>query len=87
VPERAAESIKLPDHEAVAWPELVEHLEQLGPLVENTTGFIDEDAIATDGLQRIELQFRLLVGGGDAGVSEQVTHAPDCIRTRLRPMF
>jgi hypothetical protein len=57
----------------------------LWPLVEDTAGFVDEDAIAADGLQRIELQLRLLVGGGDAGVAEQVAHAPDCSRTRLTP--
>jgi hypothetical protein len=87
VPERAAESIKLPHHERIARPELIEHLEQLGTLVENAAGFVDEDAIAADGLQRIELQLRLRVGGGDAGVAEQVAQALDCSRTRLHGTF
>src|SRR5439155_14757292 len=45
MPQRASQPIQFPDHECVAWPQLVEDLGKCGPLIERTAGRVDEDAI------------------------------------------
>jgi hypothetical protein len=39
------------------------------------TGGLSEHLVAAGALQRVDLQVRLLVAGGDAGVAEQLAHA------------
>jgi hypothetical protein len=75
MPQRAAKSIELSDHKRIARSQLVEDLVQLRALIENATGLVDEHPIAPGRLQRVEPQLMFLVGGGDAGVAEQVAHA------------
>jgi hypothetical protein len=43
-----------------------------------------EHPTAAGALERVDLQVRLLVGGGDAGVAERVVHAHGG-RTTMRP--
>jgi hypothetical protein len=56
------QSVKLPDNQGVARPQLVENLAQLGALVDRTAGSVGEDPIATGSLERVELEVRVLVG-------------------------
>jgi hypothetical protein len=76
-----AEMVKLPDDQGVAGAELVQDLLEDGAVGGRAAGGLDKDPVAAGALQRVDLQVWLLVGGGDAGVAEQVAHAHDGRRT------
>jgi ABC-type sugar transport system substrate-binding protein len=75
VPERSAEAVQFPDDQGVAGPQLVEDLLEGGPVGPGVAGGLGEDSVAAGALQGVDLKRRLLVGGRDAGVAEQVPHA------------
>jgi hypothetical protein len=76
VPQRAAEAVQLPDDQGVAGAQLVQQLLEGGPVGAGAAGRLHKDAVAAGALQRVDLEVGLLVGGGDASVAEQMSHAP-----------
>jgi hypothetical protein len=55
---------------------------ELGSLVEGATRSVDENPIATGGLERVELQVRMLVGCRYTRVAEQVRHEGSAYQKR-----
>ena len=51
-------------------PQLVQDLLQGGPVGAGAAGRLDEDPVAAGGIQRVDLELWLLIGGGDVGVAE-----------------
>jgi hypothetical protein len=80
VPEGAAEAVQFPDDQGVAGPQLVEELLEGGAVGAGAAGRLGEHSVAPGTLERVDLELGLLVGGGDAGVAEQVSHAADGCR-------
>jgi hypothetical protein len=68
-----AEPVQLPDDQGVAGAELLEELLEGGPVGAGAAGGLGEDPVAAGALEGVDLEVWLLVGGGDAGVAEQVT--------------
>jgi hypothetical protein len=81
VAQRAAEAIQLPDHGGVARAQLVQELGEDGPVGAGAAGGLGEHPIAAGVLEGVDLELGLLVGGGDAGVAEQVSHGGNRRRT------
>ena len=77
VAQGAAEAIKLPHHEGVAGAELVQELLEGGAVAAGAAGGLGEHPIAAGALEGVDLELGVLVGGGDAGVAEQMSHAAD----------
>jgi hypothetical protein len=76
VTQRAAEPVELPDHQGVAGAELVQDAVQLragGQRASGAAGFVSEDAVAAGVSERVDLEVEVLLGGGDAGVTQRVT--------------
>ena len=46
-----------------------------------TAGSLDKDSVAAGTLQGVDLELRMLVGGGDSGVAEQMCHDTDHLTT------
>jgi hypothetical protein len=57
--------------------ELVQDLLEGGAIALGGAGGLGEHPVAAGALEAVELEVWLLVGGGDAGVTEQVSHAAD----------
>ncbi len=74
VPDGPTEPVESPDDESVAGAELVEELVELGPVLERPGHGVDEHAVAASGVERVDLQRRVLVCGGHARIPEKVTH-------------
>jgi hypothetical protein len=74
VPQRAAEAVEFPDDQGIAGPQLVQHLLESGPVGAGAAGGLGEHPVAAGTLQGVDLELRLLVGGGDASIAEQVSH-------------
>jgi len=81
MPQGAAEPVELPDDQGVAGPQLVEDLLEGGAVGAGAAGGLSEHPIAAGGSEGVDLELGVLVGGGDAGVAEQVSHAADRCRT------
>jgi hypothetical protein len=81
VPQRPAKPVQLPHHQGVAGAELVQELLEDWAVGVGAAGGLGEDPVAAGALQGVDLEVGLLVGGGDAGVAEQVTHARERCRT------
>jgi hypothetical protein len=81
VPQGAAEPVELPDDQGVARPQLVQELGEGGPVGAGAAGGLGEHPIAAGGSEGVDLQLWLLVGGRDAGIAKQVSHAADRRRT------
>jgi hypothetical protein len=75
VPQGAAEAVELPDDQGVTGAQLVEDLLEGGSVGAGAAGGLSEHSIAAGALEGVDLELGLLVGGGDAGVAEQVSHA------------
>jgi hypothetical protein len=75
VPQGAAEPVELPDDQGVAGTQLVEHLGEDGAVGAGAAGGLGQHPVAAGALEGVDLELGLLVGGGDAGIAEQVTHA------------
>ena len=75
------EAVEFPDDQGVARTELVQQLLKDWTVSAGTAGGFGEHPVAAGTLQGIDLQLRLLVGGGDAGIAEQMSHAADRLTT------
>ena len=80
VPQGAAQAVELPDDQGVAGAQLVQDLLQGGAVGAGAAGGLGEHPVAA-GLEGVDLELGLLVGGGDAGIAEQVSHAGNRRRT------
>jgi hypothetical protein len=81
VAQGAAEAVEFPDDQGVAGPELVEDLGEGGAVGAGAAGRLGEDPVTAGTFQGVDLELGLLVGGGDAGIAEQVSHARERRRT------
>jgi hypothetical protein len=81
VAEGAAEPVELPHDQGVAGAELVHDGGELGPVGAGAAGPVDKDPVAAGLGEGVDLEVGVLVGGGDAGVAEQVAHANECRRS------
>ena len=61
--------------------QLVQDLFEDRAIAAGAASRLGEYPIAAGGLQRVDLELGLLVGGGDAGVAKQMTHAADRLTT------
>jgi hypothetical protein len=68
-----AEAVEFPDDQGVAGAELVQELLEGEPVAAGAAGGLGEHPIAAGTLQGVDLKLRLLVGGGDAGIAEQMS--------------
>jgi hypothetical protein len=75
------EPVELPDDQGVAGAELVQDLLEDRAVGAGAAGGLGEHPVAAGAVQGVDLEVRLLVGGGDAGVAEQVAHTDDGRRT------
>jgi hypothetical protein len=73
VPEGAAEAVEFPHHEGVTGAQLVQDLGEGGAVAASAAGGLGEHPVAAGTLQGVDLELGLLVGGGDAGIAEQVS--------------
>jgi hypothetical protein len=76
MPQGAAEAVEFPDYQGVAGPQLVEHLLECRAVGAGAAGGLGEHPVAAGRREGVDLEVWVLVGGGDAGVAEQVSHAP-----------
>jgi hypothetical protein len=76
VAQRPAQPVQLPHHQGVARAQLVEDLVQRRSGGQGAAGGVEEDPVAAGRLQRVDLQVGVLVAGRDAGLAEEVGHAP-----------
>jgi hypothetical protein len=81
VPQGPAEAVEFPDDQGVAGSQLVEHLGEGGAVGAGAAGRLGEHPVAAGGREGVDLKLRVLVGGGDAGVAEQVSHVADRLTT------
>jgi hypothetical protein len=77
----AAEPVELPDDQGVARAQLVQDLGEGGPVGVGATGGLGEDPVAAGPLEGVDLELGVLVGGGDTGIAQQVSHAADRLTT------
>jgi hypothetical protein len=66
MPQGAAEALQSPGVQGVAGAELVEKLAVGGAVAAGAAGGLGERPVAADGLEGVDLELGLLVGGGDA---------------------
>ena len=62
-------------------PQLVQQLLEDRAVGAGAAGGLGEYPVAAGALEGVDLELGLLVGGGDAGVAEQVSHAEDRLTT------
>jgi hypothetical protein len=74
MPQRPTQPIELPNNQAVARAELIQDLLEDRAVAADAAGGLGEHPVAAGTLQRVDLELWLLVGDGDAGIAEQVTH-------------
>ena len=60
---------------------MVQDLGEGGPVGAGAAGGLGEHPVAAGGLQGVDLELGLLVGGGDAGIAKQMAHARDRLTT------
>jgi hypothetical protein len=77
-----AEAVELPDDQGVAGTQLVQDLLKDRSVGAGAAGGLGEHPIAAGALQGVDRELEVLVGGGDAGIAEQMTHAHDRRRRR-----
>jgi hypothetical protein len=75
MPQGPAQSVELPDDQSVARVELVQDLIEGGAVGAGAASRLGEHATAASLSAGVDLEAWLLVGGGDAGVAEQMAHA------------
>jgi hypothetical protein len=75
VAQRPAQPIRLSHRQGVARAELVQDLVEDWPVGAGAAGSLGEHPGAAGMLKGVDLEVGLLVGGGDAGVAEQMAHA------------
>jgi hypothetical protein len=82
VAQGAAEAVQFPDDQGVTGPQLVQDLGEGEAVGAGTAGGLDKHAVAAGALEGVNLELGLLVGGGDAGIAEQMSHDTDRLRTQ-----
>jgi len=75
MPQGPAEAVEFPDNQRVAGAELVQDLLEGGAVGAGAAGGLGEHPIAAGRGEGVDLELGVLVGGGDAGVAEQMSHA------------
>jgi hypothetical protein len=81
MPQRPSQPVQFPDDQGVAGAQLVQELLEGWPVAAGAAGGLGEHSVAAGALEGVDMEVGLLVGGGDAGVAEQVFHARDGCRT------
>jgi hypothetical protein len=81
VTQRPAQAVGLPDDQGVAGAELVQELLEGGAVGAGAAGGLGEHPVAAGAFQGVDLEVGLLVGGGDAGIAKQMSHAADRLTT------
>jgi hypothetical protein len=81
MPQGPPEAVEFPDDQGVAGPQLVQELLEGGPVAAGAAGGLGEHPVAAGALQSVDLELWLLVGGGNTGVAEQMSHARERRRT------
>ena len=81
VAQRPAQPVQLSHRQGVAGAELVKELLKGRDVGAGAAGSLGEHPGAAGRSEGVDLEVWLLVGGGDARVAEQVTHADDGCRT------
>jgi len=81
VPQGPTQAVQFPDDQGVTGPQLVQDLLEGGPVGPGAAGGLGEHPIAAGRREGIDLELWLLVGGGDAGIAEQMSHAADRLTT------
>jgi hypothetical protein len=76
-----AQSVEFPDDQGVAGAQLVQDLLEGGAVGAGAAGGLGEHPVAASVLQGVDLELGVLVGGGDAGIAEQMSHAGNRRRT------
>jgi hypothetical protein len=59
----------------------VQDLVEGGAVGRGTAGGLGEHPVAAGALERVDLQVRLLVAGGDPGITKEMAHTDDRRRT------
>jgi hypothetical protein len=75
VPQRPAQPIQLPDDQGVAGSQLVQDLLEDEAVAAGAASGLGEHSVAAGVVEGVDLKLRLLVGGRDAGIAEQLSHA------------
>lgn len=70
VPERATKAVQAPDHDGVAWAELLEQGVQCRSVRELAGRLVDEDPVAAGRGEGVVLKGLILLEGGDPAVPE-----------------
>jgi hypothetical protein len=81
VPQGPAEAVQLPDDQGVTGTQLIQNLLEDGAVGASPAGGLDEHPVAASASECVELELRLLIIRGDAGVAKQVSHAADRLTT------
>jgi hypothetical protein len=81
VAQRPAEPVQFPDDQGVAGAELVQDLLEDRAVGGGAAGGLSEHSVAAGRSEGVDLELRVLVSGGDAGIAEQMTHAADRLTT------
>jgi hypothetical protein len=81
MPQGAAESVELPHDQGVVGTQLVQDLLEDEPIGASTACSLGEHPVAAGGREGVDLELEMLVGGGDAGIPEQMSHAGNRCRT------
>ena len=81
MPQGPAEPVEFPDDQGVAGAQLIQDLDEGGAVGAGAAGGLGEHPVAAGVLEGVDLELGVLVGGGDAGVAEQVSHAADRLTT------
>jgi hypothetical protein len=74
MPERPAEAVEFLDDQRVARAQLVEELLEDGAVGAGAAGGLCEHPVAAGRREGVDLELRVLVGGGDTGIAEQMSH-------------
>ena len=81
VAQGATEAVQFPDDQGVARPQLIQDLLEGRAVGAGAAGRVGEHPVAAGVLEGVDLELWLLVGGGDAGIAEQMSHAQDRLTT------
>jgi hypothetical protein len=74
VPRQPSKPVQFQDDQGVAGAQLVQDLLEDRTVAADAAGRFGEDPGAAGALEGVDLEVWLLVGGGDAGIAEQMTH-------------
>ncbi len=84
VSDGATEPVEPPDDEGVSRANLVDELVELGAVLEGPGHGVDKHSKAAGRIERVDLQRRVLIGGGHARVPEEVPPATNVAKLGQR---